>query len=48
MVVLVFGYRASGERVREALGEGGRPMSDILRQPVIWAAISSAAIGYAS
>nr|WP_252971368.1 hypothetical protein [Marinobacter sp. DS40M8] len=48
MVVLVFGYRASGERVREALGEGGRPMANILRQPVIWAAISSAAIGYAS
>ncbi|WP_421841795.1 MFS transporter [Marinobacter algicola] len=47
MVVLVFGYRASGERVREALGEGGRSMADILRQPVIWAAISSAAIGYA-
>lgn len=47
MVVLVAGYRASGERVREAVAGGGRPLSAILRQPVIWAAISAAAIGYA-
>ena len=47
MVVLVFGYRASGERVREAVAGGGRPLGVILRQPVIWAAISAAAVGYA-
>ncbi|MDF0750593.1 MFS transporter [Marinobacter sp. 71-i] len=47
MVVLVFGYRASGERVREAVTGGGRPLGVILRQPVIWAAISAAAVGYA-
>lgn len=47
MVVLVAGYRASGERVREAVAGGGRPLSTILKQPVIWAAISAAAIGYA-
>jgi len=47
MAVLVLGYRASGERVREAVTGGGRPLAVILRQPVIWAAISAAAIGYA-
>lgn len=47
MVVLVSGYRASGERVQEAVAGGGRPMKSILRQPVVWAAISAAAIGYA-
>lgn len=47
MVVLTFGYRASGEHVREAAVGGGRPMTAILKQPVIWAAISAAAVGYA-
>lgn len=47
MGVLGFGYRASGERVRETVAGGGRAMSVILRQPLIWAAISAAAIGYA-
>ncbi|MDK8465356.1 MFS transporter [Marinobacter sp. SS13-12] len=47
MVVLTFGYRASGEHVRGAAVGGGRPMTAILKQPVIWAAISAAAVGYA-
>ncbi|MBL3557027.1 MULTISPECIES: MFS transporter [Marinobacter] len=47
MMVLVVGYRASGEQVREVAAGGGRAMATILRQPVIWAAISAAAIGYA-
>ena len=47
MVVLMVGYRASGERVREVAAGGGRAMADILRQPVVWAAVSAAAIGYA-
>ncbi|MEP1214908.1 MAG: MFS transporter [Marinobacter sp.] len=47
MIVLVAGYRASGEHVREVAAGGGRAMVAILRQPVIWAAISAAAIGYA-
>ncbi len=47
MVVLTFGYRASGEQVRGAAVGGGRPMAAILKQPVIWAAISAAAVGYA-
>ena len=47
MMVLVVGYRASGEHVREVTVGGGRAMATILRQPVIWAAISAAAIGYA-
>ena len=47
MMVLVVGYRASGEHVREVAAGGGRAMATILRQPVIWAAISAAAIGYA-
>ncbi|MDL0433049.1 MFS transporter [Marinobacter sp. TBZ242] len=47
MAVLVLGYRASGERVRETIAGGGRPMAAILRQPVIWVSISAAAIGYA-
>lgn len=45
--VLAFGYRASGEQVRETVGGAGRPMIAILRQPVIWVAISAAAVGYA-
>lgn len=47
MAVLALGYRASGEHVRETPAGGGRPMSAIVRQPVIWAAISAAAVGYA-
>lgn len=47
MGVLVAGYRASGEHVREVAAGGGRAMATILRQPVIWASISAAAVGYA-
>jgi MFS family permease len=47
MLVLVLGYRPSGERVRDPAAGGGRSLASILRQPVVWTAISAAAIGYA-
>lgn len=47
MVVLAIGYRSSGERVRDNAISDGRPLKDILRQPVMWVAISAAAMGYA-
>lgn len=47
MLVLVLGYRSSGERVRDLATGGGRPLASILRQPLVWTAISAAAIGYA-
>ncbi|MGF2685718.1 MFS transporter [Marinobacter sp. DUT-3] len=47
MGVLALGYRAKSELVREAPAGGGRPLKDILRAPVVWTAISGAAIGYA-
>lgn len=47
MVVLSLGYRSRGERVRDAKASTGRPLPVILAQPLIWAAIGAAAIGYA-
>lgn len=47
LVLLVAGYRAKSERVREAHAGGGRPMGEILANPLVWAAMSAAAIGYA-
>ncbi|GGE70113.1 MFS transporter [Streptosporangium jomthongense] len=47
LVILGAGYRARGERVRETHAGGGRPLREILANPLIWAAISAAAIGYA-
>ncbi|MCK0165358.1 MFS transporter [Marinobacter sp. S6332] len=47
LIILGLGYRARSERVREAHADGGRPLKEILANPLIWVAISSAAIGYA-
>ncbi|AZT83761.1 MFS transporter [Marinobacter sp. NP-4(2019)] len=47
MIVLALGYRAKGELTRETPAGGGRPLRAILRAPVVWTAISGAAIGYA-
>ncbi|SHK64424.1 Predicted arabinose efflux permease, MFS family [Marinobacter antarcticus] len=47
LVILGLGYRAQDERVRETHAGGGRPLREILANPLIWAAISAAAIGYA-
>lgn len=47
MVVLALGYRAKGELTNETPVGGGRPLREILRAPVVWTAISGAAIGYA-
>lgn len=47
LLILAAGYRARGERVRESHAGGGRPLKQILANPLIWVAISSAAIGYA-
>jgi MFS family permease len=47
LVILGLGYRAQGERAREAHVGGGRPLREILANPLIWVAISAAAIGYA-
>lgn len=47
LVILSIGYRAKAERVREVHAGGGRPLREILVNPLIWAAISAAAIGYA-
>lgn len=47
LVILVIGYRAQAERVRETHAGGGRPLREILANPLIWVAISAAAIGYA-
>lgn len=47
LIILGLGYRAGGELVRETHSGGGRPLSEILRNPVVWAAISAAAVGYA-
>lgn len=46
-VILGVGYRASSERVAERHVGGGRPLSEILRNPLVWAAISAAGVGYA-
>ena len=47
MIILVLGYRSSGELPRPVHEGGGRPMREILANPVIWVAISAAAVGYA-
>ncbi|WP_298446980.1 MFS transporter [uncultured Marinobacter sp.] len=48
LAILSLGYRAKSELVRPAHANGGgRPMKDILANPLIWVAISGAAIGYA-
>lgn len=47
LVILGAGYRAKGERVSETRPGGGRPLREILANPLVWAAISAAAIGYA-
>ncbi|MBZ2170077.1 MFS transporter [Marinobacter sp. F4216] len=46
-LVLALGYRSASERVRSQQSGGGRPLSEILRNPLILVAISSAAVGYA-
>ncbi|HDZ37753.1 MAG TPA: MFS transporter [Marinobacter sp.] len=47
LVILGFGYRAQGELVRKVHTGGGRPLREILANPLILVAISAAAIGYA-
>jgi len=47
LVLLAVGYRAGAERARTADTDGGRPLKEILRNPVAWVAISGAAVGYA-
>ena len=47
LLILGVGYRARGERVQEARPGGGRPLREILANPLVWVAISGAAIGYA-
>ncbi|SOB75704.1 Predicted arabinose efflux permease, MFS family [Marinobacter sp. LV10R510-11A] len=47
LVILSIGYRAQAERARETHAGGGRPLREILANPLIWAAMSAAAIGYA-
>ncbi|WP_342630526.1 MFS transporter [Marinobacter alkaliphilus] len=46
-VILALGYRAKAERVPETVVGGGRPLREILANPLMWTAISGAAIGYA-
>jgi len=47
LIILAIGYRSKGELIRESHTSGGRPLTEIIRNPVIWVAISGAAIGYA-
>ncbi|MBW7469662.1 MFS transporter [Marinobacter sp. M216] len=47
LIILALGYRARGELVRSSQSGGGRPLSEILKNPLVWAAISAAAVGYA-
>src|SRR5690554_1800105 len=47
LIILVIGYRPARERVPETAVGGGRPMKEILANPLVWTAISGAAIGYA-
>ncbi len=47
LLILGAGYRAGAERVQESRPGGGRPLREILSNPLVWAAISAAAIGYA-
>ena len=45
LLILGAGYRAGAERVQESRPGGGRPLREILSNPLVWAAISAAAIG---
>ncbi|SNC74897.1 Predicted arabinose efflux permease, MFS family [Marinobacter sp. es.048] len=47
LLILGAGYRAGAERVQESRPGGGRPLREILVNPLVWTAISAAAIGYA-
>lgn len=47
LITLGAGYRARGERVRESRPGGGRPLREIMANPLVWVAMSAAAIGYA-
>lgn len=47
LAILGLGYRAKAERVREVHAGGGRPLREILANPLVWVAMSAAAIGYA-
>ncbi|MFO7529534.1 MAG: MFS transporter [Marinobacter sp.] len=47
LVTLFAGYRSKGELVREDHVGGGRPLREILVNPLVLAAIGAAAIGYA-
>lgn len=47
LLILGAGYRAGAERIQETRPGGGRPLREILGNPLVWAAISAAAIGYA-
>lgn len=47
MVILSLGYRAKDERVKETRAGGGRALREIIANPLVWVAMSSAAIGYA-
>lgn len=47
LILLSVGYQSKGELAREGHTGGGRPLSEILRNPLVWTAISSAAVGYA-
>ena len=47
MITLLIGYRSSGELPRPAHQDAGRPMREILANPVVLVAISAAAVGYA-
>lgn len=46
-VILLLGYRGSGEYTPNRAPSGGRPLREILANPLVWTAISGAAIGYA-
>lgn len=45
-LVVLIGFQDGGKVLGHHASHGGRSLGQILRQPVIWAAISSAAIGY--
>ena len=47
LLILSTGYRAGAERVQESQPGGGRPLREIMANPLVWAAMSAAAIGYA-
>lgn len=47
LIIVAGGYRAKAERVQESHPGEGRALREILANPLVWAAISAAAIGYA-